>query len=132
MTSFANYPIECQYDDGRIAEMSLKELQEAFEKADAVLPSTVFQQWCETMWLAIERVRSNASNKQLQDVVYHLESRKRTLGRSYNAAVTKYGATSWLAQYQAWCYNNAEMDIRWLVEQFELRRTTSKHCIRTY
>lgn len=129
MIAFTNYPIECQYDDGCIAEMSLKELQNAFERAEALLPSTVFQDWCITMWHAIERVRNKASNAQLQDIVYHLEERKRTLGRIYSTVVTKYGATSWLAQFQAWRYNNAEMDIRWLVEQFELKRTTINHLI---
>lgn len=127
--SFANYPQECQYDDGRIAEMSLADLQKAFEMAENLLPSTVFQDWCQTMWLAIERVRSNATNAQLQNIVYHLEERKRTLGRIYDDTVHKYGATSWLADFQAFRYNSCELDIRWLVEQFELKRSTSRHLI---
>lgn len=129
MIAFTNYPRECYYEDGTIAKMSLKELQQAFEKAENLLPKSVFNDWCETMWLAIERVRNNASNKQLQDIVYHLEERKRTLGRTYNKVVNEYGATSWLAQFQAWRYNNIEMDIRWLVEQYELNRTTQRHLI---
>lgn len=132
MTTFAKYPLDCQYDDGEIANMSLKMLQRAFEHAEAVLPNVVFRDWCTTMWDAIERVHNNVSNAQLQDIVYHLEERKRTLGRHYNKAVKEYGATSWLAQFQAFRYNNAEMDIRWLVEQYALKRTTSRHLITVY
>lgn len=118
MISFREFPIECQYDDGRIAEMSLTELQNAFTNAEKVLFADELRRWQQCMWSAIERVRANPSKATLQSVLEHLEEYKRRLGRQYNS---QYSMRTMLK------YNEVERDIRWLSGQYELNRKSKPY-----
>lgn len=113
MISFNEFPIDCQYDDGKLAEMSLDDLEWAFKQASMLLGGYELERWQRCMWSAIERVRHNPSKASLQNVLDHLEERKRSLGRQYNC---NHSIKVMLK------YNEIERDIRWLCGQYELQR----------
>ena len=118
MISFNEFPLECRYDDGRLAEMSLKELQQCFDNAKLLLFGKEYRRWEQCMWSAIERARANPSKQQMQNVLDRLEEYKRNLGRRYN--VNKEIEIMLK-------YNEIERDIRWLQGQYELERRSKPY-----
>ena len=118
MLSFAKFPIDCQYDDGAIEQMSLSDLEWAFKQAKMLLGADEFTTWERCMWSAIERVRHNPSKVTLQKIVDDLEEQKRALGRQYSATHNMRTMIK---------YNDIERDIRWLVGQYELTRRSKPY-----
>ena len=121
MITFSKYSDVCRYDDGLVEQMTLSDLQTAFEIAELVLSTRDCEEWINIMWTTINRVRSGLPKSKLQSLLYNLEQRKVDLLKKY---YEKYDE-SILQEH-----NEVELDIRDLSGQHELIRFTRPNMLR--
>ena len=100
--------------DYEVSKLSLSQLEDIFNTARNVLHPSDFTKWSQDFWAAVNRVRSGANSQNMQAVVEHLDNYKRRLGRAYCNGRSPFIKVR---------YNEVEISIRWLVQQYEVKRT---------
>lgn len=106
-----------------LKHISLKDIEFLFKQAKKL---NVVDEFADQFWTALSI--SKASKPSLQECVYLLEEQKRQLGRKYdkmrssdnNKAQRNYVATK---------YNEIEHQIRWLIDTFDLYRTSEPYLL---
>ena len=119
MNSWQLLPEDLQLRDWQIQSLTLKETKDLFEKATKLGVVDVFT---ELFWEAMNRVRCNAKRVHADKCIEFLEERKRTLGRIYDAEPSPI-----VKKFFAIRYNECELAIRWLVEQYKCYRKSKPY-----
>lgn len=120
MITLAKFPVEVRVTDDDIRTMSISDIQNSFTIAKALLGQDEFTEYCAIFWIMVNRVRSNPSNASIQKIVDDLESVKRQLGRQYNSTKSISAAIK---------YNEIEYDIRQLVANYNVKRTSKPYLL---
>lgn len=106
--------------DHKVSKLSLRDLEKLYNKVSEQLDPCEFEKWSCDFWDAVNRVRSGANRHNMQDVVTHLENYKRRLGREFCKSRSLFVKQR---------YNEVELSIRWLVQQYEVRRTYKNYLL---
>lgn len=125
MLNWQDLPAELQLTDADIKSLTTSDVESLFKSAEALGVSHHFS---ELFWEAVARVRCNPANASIQQCVDFLEERKRAIGRTYSIVKKRY-PNGWLPRWQAHRYNECEYNIRWLVEQYGVNRSSKPYLL---
>lgn len=120
-------PYALQFTDDDLRNMTIHSMRDAFIIAEK---SGVLEQFTEVFWKNINRVRSNPSDATVTNVLRTLESRKRALGRKYDALSQRSPRFPWLASLVAIQYNDIEYQIRWLCINYNVQRHSEAYLLK--
>ena len=119
MNNWQLLPKELQLRDWKLQSLTLQETEALFEKAREMCVVDLF---AELFWEAMNRVRCDAKRSQVDNCVAFLEERKRTLGRVYDIEQSPVAK-----KFFAIRYNECELAIQWLVQQYECYRKSKPY-----
>ena len=106
-----------------LKHISLKDTEFLFKQAKKL---NVLDEFADQFWTAIGI--SKASKPSLQECVYLLEEQKRQLGRKYDKMKSSDNNEAH-RNYVATKYNEIEHQIRWLIDTFDLYRTSEPYLL---
>lgn len=120
-------PYALQFTDDDLRNMTIHSMRDAFVIAEK---SGVLEQFTEVFWKNINRVRSKPSDATVTNVLRTLESRKRALGRKYDALSQRSPRFPWIADIIALQYNDIEYQIRWLCINYNVQRRSKAYLLK--
>lgn len=106
-----------------LKHISLKDTEFLFKQAKKL---NVLDEFADQFWTALSI--SKASKPSLQECVYLLEEQKRQLGRKYDKMRSSDNNKE-RRNYVATKYNEIEHQIRWLIDTFDLYRTSEPYLL---
>lgn len=106
-----------------LRHISLKDIEFLFKQAKKL---NVVDEFADQFWTALSI--SKASKPSLQECVYLLEEQKRQLGRKYDKMRSSDNNKE-RRNYVATKYNEIEHQIRWLIDTFDLYRTSEPYLL---
>lgn len=106
-----------------LRHISLKDTEFLFKQAKKL---GVLDEFADQFWTALSI--SKASKPSLQECVYLLEEQKRQLGRKYDKMRSSDNNKE-RRNYVATKYNEIEHQIRWLIDTFDLYRTSEPYLL---
>ena len=106
-----------------LKHISLKDIEFLFKQAKKL---GVLDEFADQFWTALSI--SKASKPSLQECVYLLEEQKRQLGRKYDKMRSSDNNKE-RRNYVATKYNEIEHQIRWLIDTFDLYRTSEPYLL---
>ena len=106
-----------------LKHISLKDIEFLFKQAKKL---NVLDEFADQFWTALSI--SKASKPSLQECVYLLEEQKRQLGRKYDKMRSSDNNKE-RRNYVATKYNEIEHQIRWLIDTFDLYRTSEPYLL---
>ena len=106
-----------------LKHISLKDTEFLFKQAKKL---NVLDEFADQFWTAVGI--SKASKPSLQECVYLLEEQKRQLGRKYDKMRSSDNNKE-PRNYVATKYNEIEHQIRWLIDTFDLYRTSEPYLL---
>ena len=106
-----------------LKHISLKDTEFLFKQAKKL---GVLDEFTDQFWTALSI--SKASKPSLQECVYLLEEQKRQLGRKYDKMRSSDNNKE-RRNYVAIKYNEIEHQIRWLIDTFDLYRTSEPYLL---
>ena len=106
-----------------LRHISLKDTEFLFKQAKKL---NVLDEFADQFWTAVGI--SKASKPSLQECIYLLEEQKRQLGRKYDKMQSTMNNEAH-RNYVATKYNEIEHQIRWLVDTFDLYRTSEPYLL---
>lgn len=106
-----------------LKHISLKDTEFLFKQAKKL---GVLDEFTDQFWTALSI--SKASKPSLQECVYLLEEQKRQLGRKYDKMRSSDNNKE-RRNYVATKYNEIEHQIRWLIDTFDLYRTSEPYLL---
>ena len=106
-----------------LKHISLKDIEFLFKQAKKL---NVVDEFADQFWTALSI--SKASKPSLQECVYLLEEQKRQLGRKYDKMRSSDNNKE-RRNYVATKYNEIEHQIRWLIDTFDLYRTSEPYLL---
>lgn len=117
-------PEELRPSSYNLKTITLQETEHLFKLADKM---GVLNQFANLFWDTMSLVSSNKPS--LQECLNLLEEQKRRLGRRYDKIPSKALDGQAKKHYIALKYNDIEYEIRWLVDTFELDRTSKPYLL---
>ena len=120
-----NLPDELKTYNYDVSHITLQETERLFKRADEL---GVLDEFAEVFWNAMQLVTQSKAS--LQECVNLLEEQKRKVGRQYDKMSTNTAAAALgRKNYVATKYNELEYQIRWLVDTFELTRSSKPYLL---
>lgn len=117
-------PEELRPHNYDLKHISLSETEKLFKKAEEL---HVLDKFTDLFWYTIRLAKK--SKACLQEAVNLLEEQKRIIGRQYDKMPSNTFKSKTRRNYVAVKYNEIEYQIRWMVDAFELSRSSAPYLL---